>query len=90
MSERKTTSSPAVVEADGCYAPLVQQGCWCHACDDAFPRFDDFGPIHGQWRILRFVVCPTCGNKRCPRAAWHRYKCTDSNDVGQSGELLWK
>lgn len=28
----------------------------------------------------RFVVCPECGNKRCPHANDHRNACTGSND----------
>ena len=32
-----------------------------------------------------FIVCPTCGNKRCPHANDHRHACTGSNDPGQAG-----
>lgn len=35
---------------------------------------------------MRMILCPICGNKRCPKADNHRYKCTGSNDVGQVGE----
>lgn len=31
----------------------------------------------------RMVLCPTCGNKRCPKALNHRYQCTRSNAVDQ-------
>lgn len=31
------------------------------------------------------MVCPACGNKRCPRAAWHENPCTRSNEPGQPG-----
>ena len=34
---------------------------------------------------MRFVVCPECGNKRCPHANDHRNACTGSNDPGQEG-----
>jgi len=34
-----------------------------------------------------FVVCPKCGNKRCPKASDHRMKCTGSNEINQVGEL---
>lgn len=34
---------------------------------------------------MRLVVCPDCGNKRCPRANDHRHACTGSNELGQSG-----
>lgn len=31
------------------------------------------------------IVCPTCGNKRCPHATDHRHACTGSNEPGQPG-----
>jgi hypothetical protein len=34
---------------------------------------------------MRFVVCPDCGNKRCPKSNDHRNACTGSNEVGQNG-----
>lgn len=33
----------------------------------------------------RMILCPTCGNKRCPRATDHRLACTHSNEPGQPG-----
>ena len=33
----------------------------------------------------RFVVCPECGNKRCPHANDHQHACTGSNEPGQEG-----
>lgn len=36
---------------------------------------------------LYMILCPDCGNKRCPKAQNHIYKCTGSNDVGQVGEV---
>jgi hypothetical protein len=35
----------------------------------------------------RMVVCPVCGNKRCPKANDHRAACTNSNEPGQVAEL---
>ena len=35
----------------------------------------------------RMVLCPLCGNKRCPHASDHRFKCTNSNDSGQEGSV---
>ena len=35
--------------------------------------------------LTRMIVCPICGNKRCPKATDHRSKCTDSNESGQKG-----
>lgn len=56
-------------------APVArkQQGCGCHAC-----RPITFGD-------MRMVLCPTCGNKRCPHANNHQNDCTGSNQPGQAG-----
>jgi hypothetical protein len=47
--------------------------CWCHTCRPV-TIYD-----------MRFVVCPVCGNKRCPHANDHRHACTRSNEPGQEG-----
>lgn len=47
--------------------------CWCQTCR----------PV--TMNDMRFVVCPECGNKRCPRANDHRNACTGSNAPGQDG-----
>lgn len=47
--------------------------CWCHTCR----------PV--TVTDSRFVVCPVCGNKRCPHANDHRNACTGSNEPGQEG-----
>ena len=51
----------------------MSEPCWCATC-----RPVSFGD-------MRMVLCPVCGNKRCPRATDHRYACTGSNEVGQVG-----
>lgn len=33
----------------------------------------------------RMLLCPTCGNKRCPKANDHRNECSGSNEPGQLG-----
>ncbi|HIB5998776.1 TPA: hypothetical protein ACWXCA_001306 [Klebsiella pneumoniae] len=80
------TKSPA--QSDCCPAqnsvtPAQNQGwipvseqkpdCWCRTCR----------PV--VLNDMRFVVCPDCGNKRCPRANDHRNACTGSNEPGQEG-----
>lgn len=47
--------------------------CWCRTCR----------PV--TVTDMRFVVCPECGNKRCPHANDHRNACTGSNEPGQEG-----
>lgn len=56
-------------ERDALNAP----DCWCRTCR----------PI--TLTDMRFVVCPDCGNKRCPRANDHSNACTGSNEPGQEG-----
>lgn len=33
----------------------------------------------------RMIVCPQCGNKRCPKASDDRFECSGSNEPGQIG-----
>lgn len=55
--------------------PLRSPDCWCETCDaDANAGFRS-----------RLSLCPTCGNKRCPRATHHDHACTGSNAPGQKG-----
>jgi hypothetical protein len=37
--------------------------------------------------MRRMIVCPDCGNKRCPKASHHDNPCSGSNEVGQSGSI---
>lgn len=57
------------------WIPVSEQkpDCWCRTCR----------PV--VLNDMRFVVCPDCGNKRCPRANDHRNACTGSNEPGQEG-----
>ena len=52
--------------------PLREPNCGCRTC---------LTPAEIR---STFVVCPKCGNKRCPRADDHRNVCTGSNEVGQT------
>ena len=58
-------------------------GCGnCHAC--LINVKDERGfPVSAT----RMILCPVCGNKRCPKASNHRYDCTDSNDTNQIGSI---
>lgn len=53
--------------------PVTPEKCWCRTCR----------PV--TVTDMRFVVCPECGNKRCPRANDCRNACSGSNDPGQAG-----
>ena len=35
----------------------------------------------------RMILCPECGNKRCPKASDHNFSCTGSNEPGQIGSI---
>ncbi len=50
--------------------------CWCWRCTRESSRF-----------ATRMILCPTCGNKRCPKASDHRLSCTGSNEPGQEGSV---
>jgi hypothetical protein len=54
-------------------AAARRKACWCETCR----------PI--TLTDMRMVLCPDCGNKRCPRATSHENACTGSNEVGQKG-----
>jgi len=62
---------------------LVKKPCWCRRCDDANPSYMEIGGH--KYRAPRFIVCPDCGNKRCPKATQHDLACTGSNEPGQAG-----
>ena len=65
-------SSPKNAEQRCGNSPVIP-GCSCRNCR----------PI--TMTDMRFVVCPDCGNKRCPHANDHRNACTGSNEPGQEG-----
>lgn len=55
--------------------------CWCYECNKG-KRDERFNlPIE----FTRMILCPDCGNKRCPRATNHELACTNSNEPGQPG-----
>ncbi|HIH9792674.1 TPA: DUF551 domain-containing protein [Klebsiella pneumoniae] len=68
-------SVQSVVTVPGKWIPVSERmpDCWCLTCR----------PV--VLNDMRFVVCPDCGNKRCPRANDHRNACTGSNEPGQEG-----
>lgn len=59
----------------------TENGCGCHTCvSEALAKkpFPDS-------LMFPFIVCPDCGNKRCPKATHHDNECTGSNEPGQAG-----
>ena len=58
-----------------------QGECWCRECEEAhLADLPELERLMGR----RFIVCPTCGNKRCPRAESHHYRCSGSNALDQT------
>ncbi len=49
----------------------------CHTCFNK----------SGQAFLDRMILCPECGNKRCPKATHHELPCTNSNEPGQAGSI---
>jgi hypothetical protein len=42
-------------------------------------------PDTREYLCRPMFLCPTCGNKRCPKSTNHDLDCSGSNDVGQAG-----
>lgn len=55
--------------------------CFCYNCNK--DRKDESGNF--PYVLTRMIVCPKCGNKRCPHSTDHNLPCTNSNDPGQPG-----
>jgi hypothetical protein len=59
--------------------------CWCIACEHLTVRAREEAGDPMAMFARRFIVCPDCGNKRCPHATHHSLPCTGSNEPGQPG-----
>lgn len=58
----------------------------CQKCDEK--RLAALVKKTGDWMAGLgggMIVCPTCGNKRCPKATFHGNDCTVSNAPNQPG-----
>lgn len=58
---------------------MKEYSCWCYNCLKDMK--EDGWPIP----LTRMILCPDCGNKRCPKATDHNNACTNSNEPGQPG-----
>lgn len=63
-------------QQDRTFRALMHGECGCHKCIKARGHF-----------AAHMVLCPTCGNKRCPHASDHELACTNSNESGQAGSV---
>ena len=59
---------------------IAENRCYCYNCNK--DHMDDSG---FPYVLTRMIVCPTCGNKRCPHSTDHNLACTNSNEPGQPG-----
>lgn len=57
--------------------------CWCFECVKDVDAYPDLPGL--KIPSTKMILCPVCGNKRCPHATDHRLSCTSSNDPGQIG-----
>lgn len=54
--------------------------CWCYNCNK------ERKTEHGiPFTLTHMILCPKCGNKRCPHSTDHNLECTNSNDPNQPG-----
>lgn len=60
---------------------MTEYNCWCYNCLDGL--LDPVTMLPPT--MTMFIICPSCGNKRCPRATYHELECTNSNESGQPG-----
>ena len=55
--------------------------CWCRKCNEN-------KMVNGiPFSLTRMILCPECGNKRCPKASNHILPCTNSNEPNQAGSV---
>ena len=60
---------------------VEKPNCYCYNCLKDYTE-----PGHAfPYVTSRMIVCPECGNKRCPHATDHNLPCTNSNEPGQPG-----
>lgn len=79
--------SPYAVAAGGADGEaLPAEDCWCAECDETRRKAAlDAGGSFSAYISRCMILCPECGNKRCPRATSHDNACTGSNEPNQPG-----
>lgn len=61
--------------------------CYCHTCTAKRRAQTSPSEFAKDAMRLQMVLCPVCGNKRCPRASDHNLVCTGSNEPNQTGSV---
>lgn len=71
--------------------PAIRECCRKHWQLDTSKEAYAFDGLSGSVLInpvgMPFMVCKTCGNKRCPKATDCALGCTNSNAPGQEGSI---
>jgi hypothetical protein len=63
-----------------------QAECYCHRCiEEKQIKARNAGQF--LLNTMMMILCPKCGNKRCPHASDHNLVCTGSNKPGQEGSV---
>ena len=66
---------------------VTSRGEWCPCITCEGELAETFGRLTGDLYFSGFIVCPNCGNKRCPKATLHSNECSGSNEPGQTGSV---
>jgi hypothetical protein len=62
------------------------EGCGCYECTK-----NDVDQTGVPVLLQKMILCPLCGNRRCPKATYHGNDCTGSDDPHQEGSRYnWK
>lgn len=61
--------------------------CECHRCITEKNLTVEMIGRHMPLNMTKMILCPVCGNKRCPHASNHDLPCTGSNEPGQTGSV---
>ena len=71
------------------YMTNKEKYCECHRCIEENGISVWFGALQRLVPLsaTKMILCPKCGNKRCPHASDHRLDCTGSNEPGQPGSV---
>lgn len=62
---------------------MTNPHCWCYNCNKERQTY--IAGVGVPYVMTRMIICPDCGNKRCPKATNHELACTGSNEPGQPG-----
>lgn len=83
MGETVELIYDALERLEGFGKPALADSVDCMNC---YECLKDKKEENGLSTVLtRMIVCPICGNKRCPKATDHNLECTHSNESGQAG-----